>query len=189
MSSLNASLCLRWTSNEAGGAVLPLFLSVPALKPYVDKHFGVVQEPRKFVTREGVIAHGIDAGSLPKICEVWIDALRDGKLKGSQIATGHKADMLLRGFANVGIIALVDEATGYQQARGRKALQEFLDSYLQKEARKWVKTFPDEFFEAIFRMKGWTWDQASQKKPSVVGHYINNYVYARSGPRAPEERI
>lgn len=64
---------------------MPLFLSVPALKPYADKHFGVVQEPRKFVTKEGVIAHGIDAGSLPKICEVWIDALRDGKPPANHI--------------------------------------------------------------------------------------------------------
>lgn len=48
-------------------------------------------------------------------------------------------------------------------------------------------TFPSEFFEAIFKMKGWTWKQASTKKPQVVGHYINNYVYSRLAPQVLTE--
>jgi hypothetical protein len=87
----------------------------------------------------------------------------------------------------VGIIALVDEATGYQEIRPRNALQEFLDNFLLKERAKWVKRFPYEFFELLLEMKGWTWNYASTKKPQFVGRYINDLVYDRLAPAINEE--
>ena len=47
-----------------------------------------------------------------------------GKLLPSQRHVAEQCRILLHGFANVGIIALVDEATGYQDARARDALAE-----------------------------------------------------------------
>ena len=64
------------------------------------------------------------------------------------------ADMLMRSFAKVGIIALVDEATGYQDKREKDALQELLSIYLTEEKLKWAKTFPDEFYKHLFRLRG-----------------------------------
>jgi hypothetical protein len=59
-----------------------------------------------------------------------------------------------------------------------------LQKFLDEEKGKWVKTFPDEFFEAIFKMKKWNWEMANKgQKPQVVGHYINNYVYSRLAPQ------
>jgi len=49
----------------------------------------------------------------------------------------------VRGFARVGIIALVDEATGYQEVRNKLALQAILDAFLRKELAAWAKRFPD----------------------------------------------
>jgi hypothetical protein len=48
-------------------------------------------------------------------------------------------------FARVGIIALVDEATGYQEVRDHEALQEILKRYISEELLVWVRTFPMEF--------------------------------------------
>jgi len=62
---------------------------------------------------------------------------------------------LIRGLARVGIIALVDEATGYQEVRARQELQRILEAYVQAELRPWIKTFPDEFFKEIYRLQGW----------------------------------
>jgi hypothetical protein len=39
---------------------------------------------------------------------------------------------LLRGFARVGIIALVDEATGFQRDRTKDALSKILEAYIAK---------------------------------------------------------
>ena len=50
--------------------------------------------------------------------------------------------------AKVGLIALVDEATGYQYEREEDALQMKLKLYLQsEEIRKWEPTFPDELWK------------------------------------------
>ena len=97
-----------------------------------------------------------------------------------------KADMLVRGLAETGIIALVDEATGYQQVRARVALQAFLDRFLRKELAAWVKTFPDEFFQELFRLKRWKW-KGTSKRPSIVGKYINDLIYDRLGPSVLDE--
>ena len=77
--------------------------------------------------------------------------------------------MLTRGLAHIGIIALVDEATGYQEVRDKLALQAILDAYLRKELAAWAKRFPDEFYREMFRLKGWQWQGMSVNRPQIVG--------------------
>jgi hypothetical protein len=101
-------------------------------------------------------------------------------------APKKRAAILQHGFATLGIIGLVDEATGYQQVRARDALQAYLDRFLRKELAAWVKTFPDEFFEQLFRLKKWKW-KGTSKRPGVVGHYINDLIYDRLGPGVLDE--
>lgn len=86
-----------------------------------------------------------------------------------------------------GIIALVDEATGYQYDRARDALEKILDKFISKELRKWAKTFPDEFFENMFRLRGWQYVPFSVKRPGVVGKYTNDLIYERLAPGVLEE--
>ena len=95
--------------------------------------------------------------------------------------------MLVRGFARVGIVALVDEATGYQAVRDREALQAILDKFLRKEFAAWAKRFPDEFYQEMFRLKGWQWKGVKVNKPQVVGHYTKDLVYDRLAPNIIEE--
>lgn len=61
--------------------------------------------------------------------------------------------MLSRGLQEVGIIGIIDEATGFQEVRDRLALQEILDQYLLRELAAWAKRFPDEFHKQIFRLR------------------------------------
>lgn len=51
---------------------------------------------------------------------------------------------------------------------------------MREEAAKWVKTFDDSFFEMIFKMRGWNWNNIS-KRPGVVGTWINDIVCQRLG--------
>ena len=150
-----------------------------------------LSEPIKFMRIDSggsqPITYGYEATKLIDLCDALMDLNRAGVLKENQKIYAIQAEMIIRSVAKVGIIALVDEVTGYEKAREKDALQLFLQRFLEDEKGKWVRTFPPEFFEAIFKMKGWTWKQASTKKPQVVGHYINNYVYARIGPKILEE--
>lgn len=55
----------------------------------------------------------------------------------------------------VGIVALVDEVTGYQDLRPSDELQIKLNLYLADTMRKWEKTFPDELWLQFSRLTGW----------------------------------
>ncbi|MCU1342070.1 MAG: hypothetical protein JWN92_1493 [Candidatus Acidoferrum typicum] len=56
--------------------------------------------------------------------------------------------MLIRGFASVGIIALVDEATGYQYERPRRDLEEYLTNGAVSVAVRAINCFSG-------RVKNW----------------------------------
>ena len=98
-----------------------------------------------------------------------------------------RADVLIRGLATVGIIALIDEVTGYQEIRDRTDLHKILDRFLLKERAAWSKRFPDEFYKEIFRIKGWQWKGMKVNRPQVVGRYTNNLVWDRLAPGLREE--
>ena len=42
--------------------------------------------------------------------------------------------------------------------------------------------FPDEFYENIYRLKGWTWPGMKKNRFSVVAHYTRDLVYERIAP-------
>jgi len=107
--------------DEDAAADIPQFLSFKSLKPYVDKHLGDLQSVTvSYRTERGNIARGVKAEIIPKICDVWLDADEHGNLGARQKQIAKKARLLIRALAHVGIIALVDEATGYQRDRAAK---------------------------------------------------------------------
>jgi hypothetical protein len=59
---------------------------------------------------------------------------------------------------------------------------------IAEELRKWTKTFPDEFYKQMFRLRNWEFKPSSvRQRPSVVGKYTNNIVYDRLAPGILEE--
>ena len=94
---------------------------------------------------------------------------------------------LVRSFAKVGIVALVDEATGYQDMRARDALAEIFEKFLSDERQKWTQTFPLDFYREIYRLRGWEFKPWTSKRPSVVANWTNNFVYDRLAPGIREE--
>ena len=141
----------------------------------------------KYRTERGSLADGIKAEIIPKICDVWIDAKDHGKLGSRQARIAEKAMLLMRALAHVGIIALVDEATGYQEVRDRKALHDILETYLLPERARWAKRFPDKFYQHIFRLRGWPWRGMKVNRPQVVGRFTNDIVWDRLEKYVHEE--
>lgn len=142
--------------------------------------------PIRFLTPHGPVADGYEATILPDICAVIIDASRSGLLGKRLEHLGERAAILQHGFATVGIIALVDEATGYQDFRQRDALAKILERFVAKELRPWVKTFPADYYKQIYRLNGWQYAD-SAGRPSVIGHWTNNIIYKRMAPGVWEE--
>jgi hypothetical protein len=131
--------------------------------------------------------YGYEATLLIDICNELIDLKKAGVLSLKQMFLADAAEVIIRAVAKVGIISLIDEATGYQEVRGRQALQEFFDKFFEQEKSKWVRRFPHEYFKLMFEMRGWTWNEASTKKPGVVGKYINDQIYDRIAPGVRKE--
>lgn len=168
---------------ESSGARIPLYLAFKNLFPYVIKHLDRVHVAQlKYKTLSGGIGHGIDAALIPKICSVWLDARKDGVLGPRQEKIANNAELLIRSLAEVGIVALVDEATGYQSTRPKDALQAYLEQIISKELAAWVKKFPDEFYENIYKLRHWPWPGMGKNRYSVVGTYTRDLVFERIAP-------
>ena len=169
---------------------LPVFLASENLKPFISEELinsskSVIFKPTT-ASRSG-ISIGYKAEILPQVCNVFLEANDAKALRSNQLHIYQRCKMLMRGFAIVGITALVDEATGYQEVRDKLALQAILDKFLRIEYARWAKRFPDEFYKEMFRLKGWEWNVAKVKRPSVVGRYTNDLVYERILPTLLKE--
>lgn len=174
--------------NEGGEERLPAILQGKSINPFISKELIEKSQPIRFRTSNGSVASGYRAEILPMICEVYLLARDAGVLPQNQKHVAVQADILMRALAHVGIIALVDEATGYQDVRARNALNEILEQFISEELRKWAKTFPDEFYRQMFRLRDWEWKpQSVRQRPSVVGIYTNDLVYERLAPGVLEE--
>ena len=147
----------------------------------------VTTSPVKFRVPNGNLANGYPATLLADLCDVVIEARNAGALQKQQAHIADRCEVLMRGFARIGVIGLVDEITGYQEIRDRDALHKILDAYLLAEHAKWAKRFPDEFYKEIFRLRGWVWHGMKVNRPQVVGHYTNDIVWDRLAPGVREE--
>ena len=160
------------------GARLPRFAASKSINPFISKDLECGLANPILFNANGREAYGFQAKILPDICQAVLDSRRAGSLDFQQSALADRCEILVQGLAHVGIIALVDEATGYQEIRKRKALATILEKFIAKELQPWTRTFPPEFYSQIFRLKGWSGPDGV-KRPSVIGHYTNDIVYER----------
>lgn len=176
-------------ADSTGIAVLPPFLALEALKPFISQELSEsLSNPIYYTpTNGGRSAYGMEAALLPQVCEVWLKARDAGALRQSHLHFAEKADILMRGLAQVGIVALVDEATGYQDVRDRLALQKILEQYITDEWAKWTKTFPDEYYKELFRLHGMKYPTVGSLRPGYIGHWTNDIVYDRLAPGVLQE--
>jgi hypothetical protein len=182
--------------NKTGSiAERPGFLGAKNLTPFISKDLVRSWEPIKFRTTRsgglgGNIALGYRAEILPMVCHVFEDAERaHNVLKPNQQHIADAARVISRSFSKLGIIALVDEATGYQYDRARDALARILEKFIAQELQPWTKTFPMEFYQNIFRLRGWPFNPNSVRRPQVIAAYTRNCVYRRLAPGVYEELL
>jgi hypothetical protein len=165
---------------------MPAFLTAKNLKPFISKELEVTSSQLEFRTVRGMRAFGYSAELLPRVCSVFLDADDGHALTRGQKHIALQAKILIRGLAHVGIVALVDEATGYQDERARDALARILEAFIAKELRAWVRTFPSEFYKELFRLRGIPYRE-NVKRPQYIGHLTNDLVYKRLAPGVLEE--
>jgi hypothetical protein len=169
------------------GVSIPAFLDSKNLKPYINGDVADVITSISYVGLNGTECSGFRAEVIPTVCEMYLNAQKDGTLTTNQVKIAVISDLLIRSLATVGIIGLIDEATGYQQIRPRDALEAYLNKILTKELASWCKRFPDAYYENIYKLKGWPEFSTSKNKYSCVGTYTNDIIYSRLGQDVLDE--
>lgn len=171
------------STGEDGAQKTPRFLAKKVVNPFINKDLAArINSPIEFIPKTGRSAFGYDAALLPEICEVIIDAYAAaGQNDSPECKT---ANLLMRGFARVGIAALVDEATGFQRDREKDALAKILEAFVAKELQPYLKTFPPEYYEQLFKLYNLPFPPTGNKswRPAFFGHITNDVVYSRLAP-------
>jgi hypothetical protein len=182
---------------------MPSFLRAEVLKPFISEELMLSTTPISFRLKNGLRTVGYDAMLLPMICEVYLkfrddlheqiangDASQKRRSRGFQKQYKHiieACDHLTRGLARRGIIALVDDATGYQADKIREDIDRIIQMYVAPSLVPWTRKFPHEFFKEAYRLLGWEYKPGQTKHSSYMGKFINKYVFDALPPGVLDE--
>jgi hypothetical protein len=182
---------------------LPFFLQAEVLKPFISEELMLSTTPILFRLKSGARTVGYDAELLPMICEVYLKfrdhlhrQIAGDDATAKKTAQAHLAryrhiidacDRLTRGLARRGILALVDDATGYQADKAKEELDRILEAYVAPGLMPWTRKFPHDFFREAYRLLGWEYKAGQIKHPGYMGKFITKFVYGALPPGVLEE--
>lgn len=176
---------------DADVANLPPIISAANLREFISEELreGLnTRYPYRVPGRRGMVAHGLRGELYPMICDVFLKARDAKKLvlsppgRQGQEDMARAADIMMRALAHTGIIALIDEVTGYQLQRPPDALTKILEAFVAKELQPYIKTFPSDYYEHLFRLRGLDYRKDSVQRPQYFGCLTNDIVYKRLAP-------
>lgn len=163
---------------ETAGTRLSRYLTQKSLKSFIFNG----KEPDHYEPIECYLGdrkiQGYEATVLVDICDAFMEAKNKIALSPRQKIIAKQCEILIRSFAKVGIIALVDEATGYQYEREQNELQAILKVLISDEILEWQQAFHLSFYKQIFRLWGIPFtDKNIKRKPQYLGHITNKFIY------------
>lgn len=163
---------------DESGAELPRFATQKWLLPHLSNDLQMaLRNPILFSAPGAPRGLGYPATTLPDICDAILAARAAGDTTERQDGIVARAEELIRAFARVGIIALVDEATGYQQFRARDELQKILSAYVAPELMPYTQRFPQSFYAELHRVRGWNYAPGQSKRNHYIGKLTNELIY------------
>lgn len=159
---------------------MAVFVNGKAIKPYISDGLVMpIQNPIVFrSSKGGKPAVGYEATIIADICSAVLAARRAGVLQAQQKHIAERCEVLIEAFAKVGIVALVDEATGYQHDRKPDELRQLLSAYVSEAMLPWAKRFPDEFYDLLCRVLG----LPTGTRNALIAKYTKKLFYDRMMP-------
>jgi hypothetical protein len=155
---------------------LSRYLEAQYLQPYLPSGSIIDQAIHFRIPGVPNIASGYEATLLLDICDGYLRAREDNVLDApAQINLAKQAEIITRACAKVGIIALIDEATGYQQFRKKQELQLKLQAFIAEDMQEWARMFQDEFWFELARLESVHY--SARSRPLRWGKYIMAFVY------------
>nr|WP_286674417.1 P63C domain-containing protein [Clostridium sp. VAP52] len=124
------------------------------------------------------IEKGYNSEDFMDVCSAFVTAnLNNEKLSEAQQEIVKNANKFVLSTAKIGIVALIDEATGYQNVRHSKELQLKMKYFLVEDdnAREWEKIFPDDLWFEFGRLTNWK--GSLKKRPKYWGKLVKELIY------------
>jgi hypothetical protein len=168
----------RGGSMKKGMSRLELFVSGKLIRSFVSEDLlERVRNPVKFKINR-VVAYGFDSDTLIDIAEAVIRADGAGVLQRQQSAIAFQCRLITSSLTRIGLIALIDEATGYQYKRESDELQRILEAYVLPEHRPWTTAIPPDFMKELHRVHGWK-HTSNNRGPRYAGTLIRKLIYEK----------
>lgn len=145
------------------------------LQDFVDKDEILSQTIKFRVPATQFQGTGYEATLLIDICDAYLRARNAEALRTNQLHLAKQAEIITRACAKVGIIALIDEATGYTAFKKKREYQLKLQAFIAEDLQEWAKMFPDEFWFELARLEGIHYSPRS--RPLRWGKYVMMFVY------------
>ena len=173
---------------DDSGAELPRFATQDWLSPHLSNDLLMALRNPILFSAPGIPRiYGYPATILSDICDAILAARAAGHTTTRQDPIVQRAETLVRAFAKVGIIALVDEATGYQQFRARDELQRILAAYISPELLPWAKRFPGFILRKIASIRGWPYKPGGNARTAYIGKLTKALIYDPLPPGVIQE--
>lgn len=162
---------------EPRGNSLVVMAGRKSIKPFFPKDFSLAAKEFHFKTESGVMAHGYEATTLATIIEAVISAWHAGKLHHTQTHIFMQCAVLSAGFVRAGIIALIDEHTGYEKIKTTKSVRDaVIEACVNPELVSWMKQVPDDWWSEMLRVCGKT-DSPPDYCPIWLGKLFKRVVW------------
>ena len=151
------------------------YLETQNLKPFISSRLIADQTIQFTIPANPITSIGYEATLLLDICDAYLRARDENQLASNQLHLAKQAEIITRASAKVGIIALIDEATGYGAFKRKQEYQIKLQAFIADDLQEWARMFPEEFWYELARLEGIHYSPRS--RPLRWGKYVMMFVY------------
>lgn len=117
----------------------------------------------------------IDYRILTEFCRLMSWLRNSDMLNALRLEYAKNCERFMLGLADVGLAAMIDEATGYDKVKKRNEYQDLFKAFIREEHGDWVKEFPDDFFNHLYRV--YHCERKGRNHPQFFAHVITKYIY------------
>lgn len=104
------------------------------------------------------------------VWQAYVDAHFAGELHPAQEDLAKRSAVILRSLGKVGLAALIDEATGYQEVRASDELRGMFARYLRDEPMTWTRMWDDEVVGKLCSL--YQVERRGRQFPTFLGNVI-----------------
>lgn len=122
-------------------------------------------------------AHFIEAEAVMEAVGNVLRAAIAGKTHKQQARQVSACVEINLALGMVGLVALIDEATGYQYHRAPDALQDLISKLIRQHASDWQRQFEPEYYAALAKMTGTAFTSGAHGRPPIWGAITRKWVY------------